>query len=80
MNDIKDFRIGKAFYLLENDKGSKLRLSLNYAEFSYSYKVISDRGRVDRLKKQAVIIAKDMLGKKAQKNLNYKLLQLNMKE
>ena len=79
MNDIKDFRIGKAFYLLENDKGSKLRLSLNYAEFSYSYKVISDRGRVDRLKKQAVIIAKDMLGKKAQKNLNYKLLQLNMK-
>ena len=78
MNDIKDFRIGKAFYLLENNKGSRLRLNLNYGTNKYSFRVLVDKGNTIKLKKQAEVAAKHMLGKKAQKNLSYKLLELKL--
>ena len=78
MKDIKDFRIGIAHYILENDEGSRLELKLDYGRSSFSYDVIKEKGKLDKLKKQAGIIAKDMLGRKARKNLNYKLLQLKI--
>lgn len=78
MRDIKDFRIGKAFYIIENDKGSKLRLDLNYGTNEFSFKVLLDNGNIIKLKKQAEVAAKHMLGKKAQKNLSYKLIHLKV--
>ena len=78
MNDIKNFRIGKAIYIIENDKGSKLKIELDYGRNFFRFEVLVRGGNLGRLKKQAVIIAKDMLGRKAQKNLNYKLLQLKV--
>lgn len=79
MQDITNFRIGKANYFLENKLGSKLRLTLNYGKNSYVLKILKNAGDIDRLKKQAGVVAKNLLGKKAQKNLSYKLLQLKMK-
>ena len=78
MRDIKEFRIGKANYFLENKLGSKLRLTLDYGKNSYIYKILKDMGDIDRLKEQAGVVAKNLLGKKAQKNLSYKLLQLKV--
>lgn len=78
MKDIKNFQIGKAFYIIENDRGSKLRIDLDYESNRFSSIILVARGNLEKLKNQADIIAKDMLGKKAQKNLNYKLLQLKI--
>ena len=78
MRDIKEFRIGKANYFLENKLGSKLQLTLNYGKNSYVFKILKDMGDIDRLKEQAGVVAKNLLGKKAQKNLSYKLLQLKV--
>ncbi len=78
MRDIKEFRIGKANYFLENKLGSKLRLTLDYGKNSYIFKILKDVGDIDRLKEQAGVVAKNLLGKKAQKNLSYKLLQLKV--
>jgi len=78
MKDIKEFRIGKAFYILQNLKGSKLKLEVDYANNEYTCRVLNNSGNIRRLKVQAGIIAAHMLGKKAQKNLRYKLLQLKV--
>lgn len=78
MQDIQDFHIGTAFYILENKNGSKLRLSLNYAKNSFKYKILKDLGNVVKLIKQAEVVARNLLDKKAQKNLRDKLLQLKI--
>ena len=78
MNDLKSFRIGTAFYVLENKKGSKLRLNVNYGENSFDLEVLLDKGNLSLLRKQAEATAKYMLGKKAKKNLVEKLLQLKV--
>ena len=78
MKDIKNFRIGVANYMLENDGGSRIELKLNYAKDTFSYEILAEGENIDKLTKQAGIIAKDMLSRKAKKNLNYKLLQLKV--
>jgi hypothetical protein len=76
MKDITNFRIGIANYLLENKKGSKLKLTLNYGKNSFKTKMLIDAGNTERLLKQAETVAKNLLGKKAQRNLAYKLVNL----
>jgi hypothetical protein len=76
MKDIKEFRIGKANYLLENDNGSKLKLTLDYGKNEFKTKILKDGGNAGRLSEQAEIVAKNLLAKKAQRNLSYKLLKL----
>jgi hypothetical protein len=78
MKDIKNFHLGTAYYIIENDKGSKLKIELDYGLNRFRSNVLVRGGNLRRLKKQADIIAKDMLGRKARKNLNYKLLQLKV--
>ncbi len=78
MQDIQDFHIGTAYYIIENKKGSKLKLSLNYAQNSFKFKVLIDNGNIERLKVQAEIAAKNMLGKKAQKNLRDRLITMEV--
>lgn len=78
MKDIKDFRIGRASYILESKLGGKLRLGVNYKDNKFSTKVLKKGKNINRLKKQASVIAKDMLGRKAQKNLVKKLLELKI--
>jgi hypothetical protein len=78
MNDIKNFQIGVAYYIIENDKGCKLRIELDYGRNRHRSKILVRGGNLERLVKQADIIAKDMLARKAQKNLNFKLLQLKV--
>jgi len=78
MNDIKEFRIGTANYVLENDFGSKLKLTLNYAQNSFRYRVLAKGKNMNKLITQAGIIANNMLSRKAQRNLSYKLLELKI--
>ena len=79
MHDITNFRIGTAHYILENKKGSKVRLSLNYGQNTFAYKILVESGDLEKLKKQAQVVAKHLLGRKAKRNLSYKLLKLTMK-
>lgn len=76
MQDIKNFQIGTAYYFLENNSGSRLKLVLDYAKDEFKYKIIKDLGDIERLKTQAEVVAKSLLGKKAQRNLAYKLVNL----
>lgn len=78
MNDIKNFQIGKAYYTIENEEGSIIKIEVNYGENSFKSDVLKRGGNLERLKKQAGAIAKDLLARKAQKNLNFKLLQLKV--
>jgi len=78
MRDIANFRIGTAYYFLENKRGSRLKLVLNYAKNTFRFIVLKDLGNVGRLKKQAKVVAKNLLGKKAERNLAYKLKKLKM--
>ena len=78
MHDIKDFRIGKAYYIIENDKGSCLRLDLNYGLNKFAFKILIDNGNIAKLINQTSFAASYMLGKKAQNNLNYKLRKLKI--
>lgn len=78
MKDIKNFRIGTANYMLENEGGTRIRLELNYAKNTFSYEILVEGRGTNKLIRQAGIIAKDMLSRKAKKNLSYKLLQLKV--
>ena len=78
MYNLKSFKIGEAYYFLENKKGSKLRINVNYAEDKFDLLVLNDKGDVEQLKLQAAITAKHMLGHKAKKNLVNKLLELKI--
>lgn len=78
MHDLKSFRIGEAFYYLENKKGSVLQLNVNYSSNKFEVIILKDRGDFESLKLQAGIAAKHMLGKKAKKNLVEKLVQLKI--
>lgn len=73
-NNITDFRIGKAYYYLQNTNGSRLRLTLDYGKNTFTLKVYSDQGNIERLKEQAGRVAANLLGKKAKRNLAYKLV------
>lgn len=78
MQNLKNFRIGEAFYFLENNKGSKVRININYAKDAYELLPLADNGDMDLLEKQASVAARHMMGKKAKKNLVEKLLQLDL--
>ncbi len=78
MKNLVSFKIGEAYYFLANDKGSKLRININYAKNVFGLTILKDKGDVELLKKQAGVAASHMMGKKAQKNLVEKLVNLEI--
>lgn len=77
MKNIKEFRLNKASYFLEDKSGSKLKINVNYKDNKFSFTVLSFGKNINKLKNQATLVAKDMLDRKAKKNLVKKLLELD---
>ena len=78
MKNLKSFRIGEAFYFLENKNGSKVRIEVNYALNTCKIIDLINKGDMELLRRQGEIAASHMLGKKAKKNLVEKLLELTI--